>query len=78
MVCYTIPYTCFNEVKKMEPTGKCKVCTINLWANNRPMIFPCGINQCPYETASQQASIQYERERSIMGSGLAQAMENMT
>jgi len=27
-------------------TGKCAVCTINLWdsADNKPVIYPCGID----------------------------------
>ncbi len=62
----------------MEPTGKCKICTINLWADNRPMVMPCGVNNCPYESEAQQAAIQYEHERSFSGSGLAQAIEDMT
>ena len=37
-------------------TGKCTVCTINLWdsTNNKPTIFPCGIEKCPYEDANNQ------------------------
>jgi len=62
----------------MEPTGKCKICTINLWEDSLPKVVPCGINNCPYETPEQQASIQYEHERSFSSSGLAQAMEEMT
>lgn len=29
-----------------EPTGKCPYCTINLYPpDNKPYIFPCGINR---------------------------------
>ena len=65
------------------PTGKCKVCTINLWApDNKPKVWPCGIQakviagksteQCPYETTEEQAKIAYEIPLSLTGNGLAQ------
>jgi hypothetical protein len=33
-----------------KPTGTCKVCGINCWAetSNAPAIWPCGIEACPY------------------------------
>jgi len=53
--------------------GACNVCEINLWdgCGNRPAIFPCGVKGCPYETASEQANIEF----SAYGSSLAQLIE---
>jgi hypothetical protein len=41
-------------------TGKCPVCTINLWskADNKPVIWPCGVLSCPHETPEEQALIE--------------------
>lgn len=38
--------------------GQCKICTINLYKATetdepRPLIFPCGIKDCPYETEEE-------------------------
>lgn len=68
-----------GEFKNLKPIGKCPICTINLWAeyNNRPAIWPCGVNGCPYETAEEQAKINQEIERSAQGSGLALIFEQM-
>ena len=37
-------------------SGKCEVCTINLWENynNKPVIWPCNIKGCPYEDPKKQ------------------------
>ena len=39
--------------------GVCAVCNINCWdaSNGKPAIFPCGVKDCPYETAEFQQSI---------------------
>lgn len=44
-------------MKKLpDPTGECKHCGINLYGDvKRPMIMPCGVTGCPYETATEQA-----------------------
>lgn len=57
-----------------ECTGKCSVCTINLWssADGKPVIFPCNIEGCPYEDASKQNKSLGLLEISPTGSGLAQ------
>ena len=59
-------------------TGKCVVCTINLWdsANNKPVIFPCGIEKCPYEDANNQNAHLGIRNYSGVGSGLGQIIFN--
>lgn len=43
-------------MKKLpEPVGECRHCGINLYGqDNRPMIMPCGVSGCPYETAKEQ------------------------
>jgi hypothetical protein len=37
-------------------TGKCPICTINLWSSTggKPVIFPCNIEKCPYEDPTKQ------------------------
>ena len=41
-----------------EVTGKCDICTINLWssADNMPVVWPCNVKDCPYEAAHEQHS----------------------
>lgn len=55
-------------------TGKCPVCTINLWANNgnKPVIWPCNLKGCPYEDASKQNRHLGVLTSSTTGSGLGQ------
>lgn len=61
-----------------DPVGKCKTCNINLWgASAEPVIMPCGVANCPFETPEEQAAINYLAERSFTGSGLAQALEEL-
>jgi hypothetical protein len=57
-----------------ECTGKCTVCTINLWSNtdNKPAIWPCNITGCPYEDAKKQNRHLGVNLLSNTGSGLAQ------
>lgn len=57
-----------------EAVGKCEVCTINLWdsASDKPVIWPCNIEGCPYEDPDKQ-NLKEDRELfSVIGSGLAQ------
>lgn len=53
--------------RELKPTGKCKTCGINLWAehDNKPAVWPCGIPGCPYPS-KPQAKI----EHSAVGSSL--------
>jgi len=55
-------------------TGKCVVCTINLWdsTDNKPVIFPCGIDDCPYENKAQKDAHLKLASHSPTGSGLGQ------
>ena len=55
-------------------TGKCIVCTINLWdsADNKPVIYPCGIDDCPYESKAQKDAHLKLANHSPTGSGLGQ------
>jgi len=55
-------------------TGKCAVCTINLWdsTGNKPVVYPCGIDNCPYETKAQKDAHLKLMSRSPTGSGLGQ------
>lgn len=57
-----------------ECTGKCPVCTINLWeaTGNKPAIWPCNIENCPYEDPKTQNRDAFFRDASHTGSGLAQ------
>lgn len=57
-----------------ECTGKCAVCTINLWSStgNKPVIWPCNIKDCPYEDPSKQNRHLGILDSSSTGSGLAQ------
>ena len=44
-----------NKFTNLKPVGKCKVCGINLWTeyDNKPAIWPCGIETCPYPDKPQ-------------------------
>lgn len=55
-----------------ECTGKCKICTINLWesAGNKPVIFPCNLENCPYEDPDKQNRHLGFNLFSLTGSGL--------
>ena len=55
-------------------TGKCTVCTINLWdsTGNKPVIYPCGIDNCPYETKAMKDAHLKLASHSPTGSGLGQ------
>ena len=61
-----------------ENTGSCSICGINLWSScdNKPAIFPCGVNLCPYETSEQQ---QLDAKRMLTfsesGSSILQLMQ---
>ncbi|NDC22288.1 hypothetical protein EBZ57_02870 [bacterium] len=57
-----------------ECTGKCPVCTINLWSSTggKPVIFPCNIEKCPYEHPKKQNRHLGQHLLSPTGSGLAQ------
>lgn len=54
--------------RELTPTGKCKICSINLWAehDNKPAIFPCGVPLCPYPSVAQP-----KLEHSQVGSSLS-------
>lgn len=40
----------------IKAMGSCKVCEINLYPpDNKPVIMPCGVKGCPYETPEEQA-----------------------
>ena len=56
-----------------EVVGKCQVCTINLWssANGDPVIWPCNIKDCPYESADHRHAHNQIYHGSV-GSGLGQ------
>jgi len=53
-------------------TGVCTVCGINCWeeTSGKPAVWPCGVNQCPYETKAQQAMIGSDYEVSDIGGSL--------
>lgn len=57
-----------------ECTGKCPVCTINLWSSkgDKPAIWPCNIEKCPYESPDKQNRHLGVLSGSSTGSGLAQ------
>jgi|TARA_B100001971_G_C18231342_1_gene564121 hypothetical protein len=57
--------------------GTCAVCKINCWdaSDGKPAIFPCGVKDCPYETAEFQQSIGLKQIFSDTSSGLAQILE---
>jgi hypothetical protein len=57
-----------------ECTGKCPICTINLWSSTggKPVIFPCNIEKCPYEDPTKQNRHLGHSLMSATGSGLAQ------
>lgn len=57
-----------------EKTGVCTICNINLWSDsdNKPAIFPCNIEGCPYEDAKDQNRDDGFERFSSIGSGLGQ------
>ena len=57
-----------------ECTGKCPVCTINIWSStgDKPAIWPCNIEKCPYEDPKKQNRHLGLSLASPTGSGLAQ------
>jgi hypothetical protein len=60
-----------------EIIGTCKVCDINLWSNcdGGPAIFPCGVLNCPHETAEERQAASQPMLLSAQGSSLAQLIE---
>lgn len=42
------------DFRKLEPVSKCVRCGINCWAetDNKPAIWPCGVEGCPYPTSN--------------------------
>mgnify|MGYP000038265617 FL=1 len=60
-----------------EILGTCKVCDINLWSNcdGGPAIFPCGVLNCPHETAEERLAANQPMLLSAQGSSLAQLIE---
>jgi hypothetical protein len=55
-------------LKKLpEPVSKCSICTINLYhfkdrgINPRPDVFPCGIENCPFEDIQLQSEVDFKR-----------------
>lgn len=55
-----------------EKTGTCSVCTINLWEDKKPSVWPCNIKGCPYEDPKKQNRKFNIEEFSATGSGLGQ------
>jgi hypothetical protein len=57
-----------------EKTGECPICSIALWsaADNKPVVWPCNIDKCPYEDPKKQNRHIGSSEFSSIGSGLAQ------
>ena len=57
-----------------DVTGKCEICTINLWssAQDKPVIWPCNVKDCPYESTSDQHAHLTIKHGGEMGSGLGQ------
>jgi hypothetical protein len=55
-------------------TGKCEICTINLWdsCGSKPAVWPCNVKDCPYEDAELQHSHFNVETGGGMGSGLGQ------
>jgi hypothetical protein len=57
--------------REMKPTGKCKICGINLWAEHNdqpaPHTYPCRIAECAHP--SKAPVIQFPR--SVTGSAIA-------
>ena len=55
-------------------TGKCVVCTITLWEStgDKPGVYPCGIDNCPYETKAMKDAHLKLASHSPTGSGLGQ------
>ena len=57
-----------------ECVGKCSICTINLWSSTdgKPVVWPCNIDNCPYEDPAKQNRRLSGDLTSLIGSGLAQ------
>jgi hypothetical protein len=57
-----------------DVTGKCEICTINLWSssNGEPVVWPCNVKGCPYEADHEQNAHLKIRHGGEMGSGLGQ------
>lgn len=57
-----------------ECVGTCSVCTINMWSDsdNKPAIWPCNIEGCPYEKSGSQNRHLGVNLLSTTGSGLSQ------
>ena len=55
-------------------TGTCTVCNINMWdsTDNKPAIWPCNVQGCPYENPLAQNISINEETWSKIGSGLGQ------
>jgi len=50
----------------LTAVGKCKICTINLYeikGKAQPQIFPCGLENCPYETKEEQSKIEIDPKK---------------
>jgi hypothetical protein len=56
--------------------GKCSICTINLWSSTDglPVIMPCNVKNCPYESADEQHAHLLKREYGSVGSGIGQIL----
>lgn len=54
--------------------GTCEICNINMWdsTDGKPAIWPCNIENCPYESPLSQHSHHGKSEFSSTGSGLGQ------
>jgi hypothetical protein len=54
--------------------GTCEICNMNIWdsTGGKPAIWPCNLDNCPYEEAGAQHSHHGQREFSYTGSGLGQ------
>ena len=57
-----------------EKSGSCDICGISLWEDNdnKPVIWPCNIQDCPYEDPEQQNADSGLEAFSMIGSGLGQ------
>ena len=45
------------KYRETKPTGKCEICTINLWAEHgnapAPHTMPCPITDCPHKSSAK-------------------------
>lgn len=57
--------------RELQPTGKCKTCGINLWAEHgnkpAPHTYPCRIAECEHPSNAKVIAF----PRSITGSAIA-------